>query len=58
MTLPLHKDAIDKQNPRRCENCRFWAQWLQERILGTCGHRDHGGCTDKWETCVDFEEKA
>ena len=50
--------AFDKNNPRRCENCRWWARWMQERMLGLCGHRDRAGtCTDQWETCDGFEEK-
>lgn len=39
----------------RCENCRWWARWLKERMLGTCGHQDGGGCTDRFETCENFE---
>ena len=53
--LPLHDVEFDKLNPHRCELCRWWAPWIKERILGTCGKRSD--CVDKWDTCVNFEEK-
>lgn len=57
MSPPLHPIDESKLPANRCENCRWWARWLKERMLGTCGHRDSAGsCTDKYETCANFEK--
>lgn len=55
MTIPLHPVDNYKLAPQRCELCRHWAQWMKERILGTCGIRRD--CVDKWDTCKNFEGK-
>ena len=49
----------DKFPPeKRCENCRWFAVWAQERILGLCGHRESAGeVTSKNETCERHEER-
>lgn len=53
--MTLNKADPSKLSAARCGNCRWWAPWMQERMLGTCGHRDSVGCTDKWETCANHE---
>ncbi len=41
-----------------CGACRFWSPMLRQNFLGICGQRDRaGGCTDRVDTCGDFEKK-
>lgn len=49
---------MTKLPDKRCENCRWFATWAQERMVGLCGHPSTTGeCVVKTETCERHEGK-